>query len=42
MFDMFVPTHRINKVVDIKLKNLWTKQDKEKGQYNLKAKTNII
>ena len=37
----FVPTHLVNDVVVNKPRSLWTKEDKEKVQYNLKAK-NII
>ncbi|CAJ2652564.1 unnamed protein product [Trifolium pratense] len=37
----FVPTHLVNDVVANKPRNLWTKEDKEKVQYNLKAKTII-
>jgi hypothetical protein len=37
----FVPTHSVNNVEVNKPRNLWTKEDKEKVQYNLKAKTTI-
>ncbi|XP_045810784.1 uncharacterized protein LOC123905202 [Trifolium pratense] len=34
----FIPTHLVNNVVVNKPRNLWTKIEKEKVQYNLKAK----
>ena len=37
----FIPTHLVNNVVVNKPRSLWTKDEKKKVQYNLKAK-NII
>ena len=37
----FIPTHLVNNVVGNKPRSLWTKDEKKKVQYNLKAK-NII
>ncbi|CAJ2652972.1 unnamed protein product [Trifolium pratense] len=37
----FIPTRLVNNVVVNKPRNLWTKKEKEKVQYNLKAKTII-
>ena len=38
----FIPTHLINNVVVNKPRSLWTKDEKKKVQYNLKAKNIII
>lgn len=36
-----IPTCQVNNIMENKSRELWTKEDKEYVEYNLKAKTNI-